>query len=110
MAFAFAVGDRVRKVGGDYEIDGEVRAAFTNSRGAERYVVEHRPGFLHIYSERNLVLRLEPRAGETGERPAPFDPFNVPFFALSGACMNCGAPEGHNGLPCPGLTITGVLR
>jgi hypothetical protein len=51
---AFKVGDIVEKYTGDYQLTGEVRAVFTTRRGATRYVVEHSPGFLHIYSESNL--------------------------------------------------------
>lgn len=51
------IGDQVRKVTGDYQLDGEVRAVFTTKAGKERFVVEHEPGFLHIYSEKNLELR-----------------------------------------------------
>lgn len=54
---AFEVGDLVRKTSGDYQLDGEVRAVFTTKRGKVRYVVEHEPGFLHIYSDANLSDR-----------------------------------------------------
>jgi hypothetical protein len=50
----FEVGDRVEKYTGDYQIIGEVRAVFATKRGKIRYVVEHDPGFLHIYSDTNL--------------------------------------------------------
>ena len=50
----FHVGDRVEKYTGDYQLAGEVRAVFTTKRGAVRYVVEHEPGFLHIYGPTNL--------------------------------------------------------
>ena len=50
----FHIGQRVLKHTGDYQLEGEVRAAFTTSRGKVRFVVEHSPGFLHIYSEQNL--------------------------------------------------------
>lgn len=49
------VGDKVLKFTGDYKLEGEVRAVFTKKDGKIRYVVEHEPGFLHIYSEANLV-------------------------------------------------------
>lgn len=49
-----AVGDKVLKYTGDYQLAGEVRAVFTTRAGKTRYVVEHDPGFLHIYSEANL--------------------------------------------------------
>jgi hypothetical protein len=50
------VGDKVLKYTGDYQLEGEVRAVFTTKAGKVRYVVEHHPGFLHIYSEANLKL------------------------------------------------------
>lgn len=55
----FSVGQRVRKVTGEYNIDGEVRAVFTKADGAARLVVEHTAegggSFLHIYSAANLA-------------------------------------------------------
>lgn len=51
---SFKIGDYVRKFTGDYQLDGEVRAVFTTISGKTRYVVEHEPGFLHIYGEANL--------------------------------------------------------
>lgn len=53
------IGDQVRKVTGDYHLNGEVRAVFKTKAGKVRYVVEHPPGFLHIYSEANLKLLAE---------------------------------------------------
>lgn len=50
----FEIGQYVEKFTGDYQIKGEVRAVFTTTRGMLRYVVEHEPGFLHIYSGANL--------------------------------------------------------
>lgn len=50
----FSVGDRVEKWTGDYQLPGEVRAAFTTRAGKIRYVVEHDCGILHIYSGANL--------------------------------------------------------
>lgn len=48
------VGDKVEKFTGDYQLEGEVRSVFTTKSGKVRYVVEHEPGFLHIYSRENL--------------------------------------------------------
>jgi hypothetical protein len=56
MSPMFAIGDEVEKFTGDYQLAGEVRAVFTTRRGKVRYVVEHEPGFLHIYSPDNLRL------------------------------------------------------
>jgi len=52
---AFAAGDKVRKVGGDYRFPGTVVAVFQKLSGAIRYVVEDDRGVLHIFSERNLT-------------------------------------------------------
>lgn len=50
----FAIGDLVRKVSGDYQLDGVVVSVFAKLDGKIRYVVEHEPGFLHIYTDKNL--------------------------------------------------------
>lgn len=50
------VGDKVEKYTGDYQLIGEIRAVFTTTKGKVRYVVEHEPGFLHIYSGHNIRL------------------------------------------------------
>lgn len=52
----YKVGDKVRKVTGDYQLDGEIRAVFETKAGKVRVVVEHEPGFLHIYSEANIAM------------------------------------------------------
>jgi hypothetical protein len=56
----FKIGDLVEKHTGDYRAKGEVRGVFTMSRGAVRYVVEHKAegggSFCHIYSGQNLRL------------------------------------------------------
>lgn len=54
MGDEFKVGDQVEKYTGDYQMKGEVRAVFETKAGNVRYVVEHEPGFLHIYSYSNL--------------------------------------------------------
>lgn len=55
----FQIGDRVRKVTGEYHISGEVRSVFTKKDGQVRLVVEHNAegggSFLHIYGPANLV-------------------------------------------------------
>jgi hypothetical protein len=50
----FAIGEAVEKYTGDYQLPGEVRAVLTTRAGKVRYVVEHYPGLLHIYSGSNL--------------------------------------------------------
>lgn len=51
----FNVGDRVEKVGGDYQFEGVVVAVFTKRDPSRvRLVVEDDRGVLHIYSEKNL--------------------------------------------------------
>lgn len=52
----FQVGDKVYKHSGDYQLLGEVRGRAITKAGKFRYVVEHEPGFLHIYSAANLRL------------------------------------------------------
>jgi hypothetical protein len=56
-SFAFAVGDPVKKVGGDYRFEGHVVAAFHKLSGVARYVVEDDRGVLHVYSAKNLERR-----------------------------------------------------
>ena len=64
MTTVFKVGDQVRKVTGEYHISGEVRSIFAKADGVVRLVVEHRAegggSFLHIYSEANLALEIDP--------------------------------------------------
>ena len=51
---AFAVGDAVRKVGGDYSFEGVVRGVIRKASGAVRFAVEDARGVLMIYSAANL--------------------------------------------------------
>jgi hypothetical protein len=44
------VGDRVKKVSGDYTFEGVVVAAFAKKSGAVRYVVEDDRGLLFIFN------------------------------------------------------------
>lgn len=50
----FALGDKVSKVGGDYQFDGVVVAVFQKLSGVWRFVVEDDRGVLHIYGPTNL--------------------------------------------------------
>lgn len=54
----FHVGDRVKKIGGNYQATGWVVGAFTTRAGAERYVFEFEdlPGMLHIFSTNQLAF------------------------------------------------------
>lgn len=52
----FKVGDKVRKVSGDYHLDGIVVSKFETQADKERFVVEHEPGFLHIYNGTQLEV------------------------------------------------------
>lgn len=54
---AFALRDRVYKVGGDYQFQGQVVAVFFKLGGQVRYVVEDDRGLLFIFSEVNLRVR-----------------------------------------------------
>lgn len=50
----FSIGQRVEKYTGDYHLEGEIRSMFTTRAGKVRFVVEHDPGFLHIYGPGNI--------------------------------------------------------
>lgn len=50
----FKLGDKVRKIGGDYTFEGIVVSVFKKLSGKERFVVEDDRGVLHIYSDKNL--------------------------------------------------------
>ena len=62
----FYVGQKVKKVTGDYKISGVVRSVFAKGDGATRIVVEHtvkdeygEGSFLHIYGLANLAPVVE---------------------------------------------------
>ena len=58
MEEQFSIGDKVKKVSGDYVLEGVVVAVFFTLAGRLRYVVEHTPaapGLLHIYAHSNLM-------------------------------------------------------
>ncbi len=50
------VGQRVKKIGGEYELEGTIVAVFQKLSGTTRYVVEADvpKGLLHIYGPSNL--------------------------------------------------------
>jgi len=52
----FSVGDRARKVGGSYQANGTVVAAFKTLLGKQRYVFEFDgfAGMLHIFNHEQL--------------------------------------------------------
>lgn len=52
--YKYQIRDRVEKYTGDYQLEGIVVGHVVTTKGKKRYVVEHTPGFLHIYSEENL--------------------------------------------------------
>jgi len=58
--FKLKVGDHVRKVGGSYQADGEIKAAFLADDGSARYVFrfDNPPGLLHIFNENQLEIIL----------------------------------------------------
>ena len=48
------LGDKVRKVGGDYRFDGVVVSVFSKLSGVRRCVVEDDRGVLFIFNEKQL--------------------------------------------------------
>jgi hypothetical protein len=51
----FKIGDKVKKITGDYLFAGTVVAAFQTISEADRFVVEHDSShMLHIFAEKNL--------------------------------------------------------
>ena len=91
MTTVFKVGDQVRKVTGEYHISGEVRSIFAKADGAVRLVVEHRAegggSFLHIYSEANLALEIDPDGWiEWGGGDCPVAPNIVVDFITRDGC------------------------
>ena len=58
--FKFNPGDRARKIGGSYQADGEIKAAFRADDGSARYVFrfDNPPGLLHIFNENQLEIIL----------------------------------------------------
>lgn len=52
----FEVGSRVRKVGGSYQANGTIRAAFKTRNGQQRYVFDfdEPAGMLHIFNHEQL--------------------------------------------------------
>lgn len=58
----FAIGDEVEKYTGDYHLFGIIVSIFKTTTGKVRYVVEHDPGFLHIYNK-NQLCRIPKKLG-----------------------------------------------
>lgn len=56
LTYAFPVGTRVVKRGGDYVFDGEVVAVFAKRSGQTRVVVEDARGLLFIFSPSQLEV------------------------------------------------------
>ena len=50
----FQIGDRVKKVGGDYRFEGTIVSVFKKLTGQTRLVVEDTRGLLFIFNENNL--------------------------------------------------------
>ena len=55
VPFAFAEGDHVVKLAGDYTFTGVVIAVFRKRSGAPRYAVENDDGVIHIFNFAQLV-------------------------------------------------------
>ena len=49
------IGDKVKKITGDYKFEGTIVAEFAKIDGKIRYVAENSDGILHIYSAKNLA-------------------------------------------------------
>ena len=69
QAANFHIGQKVKKVTGEYKISGVVRSVFVKGDGAVRIVVEHtvkdehgEGSFLHIYGPNNLEPLTEVNA------------------------------------------------
>lgn len=64
----FYVGQRVAKVGGSYQANGTIRAAFRADDGSARYVFrfDTPAGMLHIFGDHNLEALPEPVAPSKG--------------------------------------------
>lgn len=102
----FPVGARVEKYTGDYQLEGEVRAVFTTRAGKTRYVVEHDPGFLHIYNGGQLRLVLPPPTTVPHASPLRCGYPDCPFCKQQTApditwpCAYCGSDD-HKSGECP---------
>lgn len=83
----FRVGDRVEKVGGDYQYEGTVVAIFLKRSGAVRLVVEDHRGLLFIFNEQSLRLVCRPQG--TDMTPEDRCPHGYPL----GECCGLGEPE-----------------
>ena len=53
----FKIGDKVEKVGGDYEFQGTVVSVFKKISGLIRIVVEDNRGLLFIFNENSIRLK-----------------------------------------------------
>ena len=52
----YNIGGIVKKYTGDYQLKGVIVSVFRALVGRVCYVVQHGPGFLHIYSGGNMRL------------------------------------------------------
>ena len=61
--FKFRVGDKVEKVGGSYQAEGIIAAAFKTRKGENRYVFDFDDpeGILHIFGEKQLEPIKQPK-------------------------------------------------
>lgn len=92
MSFLPQTGSRVRRVAGDSRPAGVVLGTVMTTRGRFLTVVE--------LDYAGLVMVYPPE--ELAQADLPVLNMHVPTAA---DCLNCGAPGGHGGLPCPGLSI-----
>jgi hypothetical protein len=54
----FLIGQKVEKIGGDYQFDGEIVAVFTKRDKTIRIVVEDDRGVLLVFNPRNIQLKV----------------------------------------------------
>ncbi len=99
----FKPGDRVRKVGGSYQADGEIKAAFLADDGSSRYVFrfDAPAGMLHIFSDANLAPAELPRVWDADGRWIGVGCRRCGGCMEPGKAMQSTAHTGHEGTCSP---------
>lgn len=102
----FLVGDKVKKVGGDYTFVGVVVARFTKLSGLIRYVVEDDRGVLHVYNDRNLEWQHDKCSSTPFDYGGPLTSEEKRAYnamkeqASTPGCPKCGERHPPDGM-CP---------